>query len=325
MTRRSKEQTQKPRKGLGRPRHRGRRKPLWRLSLTIAPESEDAVTELLGRILDQPLSSYTDREAGVSTVSAFLPSREIWSETTREKLRVGLRLIQDCELPINPGRISFRKVPSRDWTKAWKHHFKPFRVGTRLLVRPSWSRPRVDRGQRVVVIDPGLSFGTGHHPTTRFCLKELVGFRRYGRHQSFLDLGTGSGILAVAGAKLGYAPVTALDIDPDAVRVARENARRNGLIGRIEFRQKDITQWSVKSVGRYSVICANLITPLLISELNRIAARLEKDGLLVLAGILNQEFGLIRAACENIGLRLRRCTVEKEWCSGSFDKLNDVP
>jgi ribosomal protein L11 methyltransferase len=136
--------------------------------------------------------------------------------------------------------------------------------------------------------------------------------------QSFLDLGTGSGILAIAAAKLGYAPVLALDFDRDAVRIARDNARRNHLTGRIEFQQQDITRLALVPAKRYSVICANLITPLLLSQQARILAQLESGGLLVLAGILTTEFESVRKAYGAEGLRLLARRVEQEWCSGSF-------
>jgi ribosomal protein L11 methyltransferase len=273
---------------------------------------------LLGEILGHPACSYTDLEAGLTTVTSFLGSKDVWSETTRKKLRAHLRRINDCGLFVGRGQISFRKVQSQDWAQAWKHHFKPFRIGSALLVRPSWSRLRTPGGQRVVVLDPGLSFGTGHHPTTRFCLEQLVTHRRSDQRQSFLDLGTGSGILAIAAAKVGYAPVLALDFDRDAVAIARDNARRNRIAGRIVFRRRDISKLALRVSTRYSVVCANLIAPLLFSQRARILAHLDKGGLLVLAGILESEFKSVRAAYEAEGLKMATWRVEKEWCSGSF-------
>jgi len=300
---------------------RGRRqKPLWQLSITVSAEAEEALTNLITEMLGRPVSSYTHVESNLTTVTSFLDSKRLWSETTRHKLRAELNRIRNCGLSIAPDRISFRKIRARDWAQAWKHHFKPIRVGTELVVRPSWKRLRVRKGQKVVVLDPGLSFGTGHHPTTRFCLQQLVAHRGLRGNRSFLDLGTGSGILAIAAAKLGFAAVLALDVDPDAVVIARENARRNGLAGKIVFQRQDIATLPRRASRRYSVICANLLTPLLLLQRARILAQLEKGGVLILAGILKSEFETIKAAYTSEELRLVAKRVEREWCSGSFIK-----
>ena len=140
------------------------------------------------------------------------------------------------------------------------------------------------------MLDPGLSFGTGHHPTTAFCLRQLAAGRRPGEARACLDVGTGSGILAIAAAKLGYAPVDAFDFDPQAVAVARANAQRNGVAARIRFWRQDLTRLPVPRPRKYFLICANLVSNLLLTERERILARLRQDGVLVVAGILNGEF-----------------------------------
>jgi ribosomal protein L11 methyltransferase len=163
-----------------------------------------------------------------------------------------------------------------------------------------------------------LSFGTGRHPTTAFCLRQLAAHRRPGRAQSFLDLGTGSGILSIAAAKLGYAPVEAVDLDPEAVSIARANARRNRVSGKIRFFELDVAKLPRRPARKHDVICANLISSLLVSERGRIVARLETGGLLVVAGILKTEFEVIRKAYESAGLQLRVNRARGEWQSGSF-------
>lgn len=138
------------------------------------------------------------------------------------------------------------------------------------------------------------------------------------RPKSCLDVGTGSGILAIAAARLGYSPVDALDYDPDSVHVARANARRNGLSPRIRFQWRDLTSLSRSSARKYSVICANLVSSLLVAELERILARLSADGVLIAAGILRSEFGCVQAAFDNAGLRLAASRAQNEWRSGAF-------
>ena len=212
-----------------------KRTMLWKISVTTAPEAEDAVAELLGGAFGQPASSYTDAETRQTAVSVYVQKRPDWSRARQAELASGLKRIARSGLDIGPGKISLKGIRQEDWAESWKLHFKPVVIGSALLLKPSWSRRRPRKGQAVVVLDPGLSFGTGRHPTTAFCLRQLVAGRRPGEAQSCLDVGTGSGILAIAAAKLGYAPVDAFDFDPQAVRVARANARRNGVSARIRL------------------------------------------------------------------------------------------
>jgi ribosomal protein L11 methyltransferase len=211
------------------------------------------------------------------------------------------------------------RLAGRDWRHSWKRHFRPISIGTRLLLRPSWSRRRAKPGQAVVVLDPGLSFGTGQHPTTSFCLRELVRLRRAVVRQSFLDLGTGSGILAIAAAKLGYAPIGALDNDPECVRVTRRNAARNRVADRLEVRQADVTRLPRRPPARpRDVVCANLLAPLLIETAPAIMAQVRPGGFLVVAGILKREFGDVARALEAVGGVLAAERIEGDWHSASY-------
>ena len=165
-------------------------------------------------------------------------------------------------------------------------------------------------------LDPGLSFGTGQHPTTLFCLRQLVARRQRGKAQSFLDLGTGSGILAIAAAKLGYAPIEAVDIDAEAIRIARTNACANRVAALIHFRQEGVGKRGGK--GHYNVVCANLTADVLREQRKWILAQLAHPGMLVLAGILEREFPEVRSSYEAAGLRLLTSRREREWHSGAF-------
>ena len=170
----------------------------------------------------------------------------------------------------------------------------------------------------MVILDPGLSFGTGQHPTTLFCLSQLARRRRRGVAQSFLDIGTGSGILAIAAAKLGYSPVRAFDFDPEAIRAARANVNSNSVAALVSLRRADLTRLPAKSAARFDVICANLIFDLLLAEADKIIKRLKPEGTLVLAGILVSQFDRVRERFEQSGLRLVAHRIQKEWRSGAF-------
>jgi ribosomal protein L11 methyltransferase len=285
--------------------------------VTVTAEAEDAVCALLNEVLEAPASSYHDAESGQITSSVYLNKPSGWSPIARSRLLKGLRRIEACGLRIGLGKVFVRRLKRKDWAESWKRHFKPISIGSALLVKPSWNLRPPRQGQRVVVLDPGLSFGTGQHPTTRFCLEQLVEARRKETTQSFLDIGTGSGILAIAAAKLGYHPVEALDFDRDAVRIARSNAARNR-VREVLFTIQDLSRLPTRPACRYHVVCANLISDLLLEEKARILARLSFGGTLVLAGILHSQFSVVRRAYESAGLKLKKQRVENEWESGAF-------
>ncbi len=298
-------------------KRRKRRAPaqqaLLKVSIQIASEAEDAVVELLTNLFERPASIYADTEKGTTRAIVYA---EQFTPTQRLQLREGLRLIRAAGLDLGSGRVTVQRVQRENWAESWKRHFKPLEISSRLLIIPSWSKRKAKHGQAVVVLDPGLSFGTGHHATTAFCLEQIASLREPGRAQRFLDAGCGSGILAISAAKLGYTPVVAFDFDPEAVRVARENAAANGTSFRIS--RKDLTKLSRRSREKFDVVCANLIYDLLIQERERIVARLAPRGTLVLAGILRGQFSKVQRAYELAGLRLISSRAVREWRSGAF-------
>jgi ribosomal protein L11 methyltransferase len=295
-----------------------KREPLWQVSVVTSLEAEEAVTELLERLFNRPTAVYTNAETKVTVASIYCEKRSEWTTGKRSLLAAGLKAIKRTGLRIGTGKISVGRVAREDWTESWKRHFKPIEIGSRLLIKPSWIKRPTKKNQAVVVLDPGLSFGTGNHPTTAFCLRQLVACRKAGEAQAVLDIGTGSGILAIAAAKLGYAPVCAMDFDPEAVRVARENARQNGVMKLLQISRQDITKLPRRSRAKYDIICANLISTLLLAEMERILSRLRTGGTLVMAGILKEEFLEIQQAWELAGLTLVSSRVEGEWRSGAF-------
>lgn len=295
-----------------------KRRPLARIAIAIAPEAEEAVGELLENLFGQPAVVHTDVASGKTTATIYLAGPSPVPPEQRQQLIAGLRRLRAAGLGLGSGRVSVSALPPENWAESWKRHFQPLEISPALLLKPSWSRRRPRRGQAVVVLDPGLSFGTGQHATTRFCLQQLAGRRRPGLPQSFLDVGTGSGILALAAARLGYAPVRALDFDPDAVRVARANARHNGLARSVRIDRADLTRLPMRSRRRYDVVCANLLSTLLIAERDRLLNRVAADGVLVVAGILKREFAAVQRVFEEAGLRCVARRSEREWRSGAF-------
>ena len=307
--------------------------PLWRVSVTTSPEAEDAVSELLSATYGVAAAAYFDFERQTSRVSVFLESGEFAAEAARKEISSALERIRSLGINVGATKIEIAKVRREDWAESWKRHFHPLKIGRKLLIKPSWSKQRPVKSQAVVVLDPGLSFGTGQHPTTGFCLREIVAaagrssssfprknaaLRRAAATLSFLDIGTGSGILAIAAAKLGFSPVHAFDFDPEAVRVAKGNAGKNRVADRIKLTCGDVTKLPLKPARQFDLVGANLISNLLITERRRIASRVKPGGTLVLAGILAKEFAEVERAFADVKLQLRRSRTENEWRSGAF-------
>lgn len=292
-------------------------KNLWQVCIHTTAETEEAAIEALADEFGVIASCYTDSETHVAQVSAYLDTKPANLPRSINQLRARLTLAKQAGLNIGSGVIEVREVKRENWAESWKRHFKPLSIGSKLLLKPSWVRRKAKPGQRVIVLDPGLSFGTGHHATTSFCLREVVRFCTHGGG-SFLDMGTGSGILAIAAAKLGARPIEAFDYDPEAVQVARENARRNHVAAKLRLAQADLTRQPKRPKRTYDLVCANLISNLLLQERDKIISRVAPDGTLVLAGILQTEFTKVQSAFEAAGLKLVRRRDEKEWSSGAF-------
>jgi ribosomal protein L11 methyltransferase len=207
---------------------------------------------------------------------------------------------------------SIQPLQSRDWQTFWRHHFHPISIGQRLEVIPAWEAAPHERagGERIrLLINPGLSFGTGGHFTTRFCLEALERLAGAGRGGSLLDVGTGSGILAIAAVRLGYHPVTAIDVDEQALGRARENARLNGVESGVRFEHSDIRAGRIERP--YAVVIANLFSSLLTDAapaLRRLCSRF-----LVVSGIRDEETDEVAEAFLALGARERIRDGNGEW------------
>jgi ribosomal protein L11 methyltransferase len=209
---------------------------------------------------------------------------------------------------VIPWASSVVDIVGDAWRHAWREYFKPSRVGTRIVVRPPWQEADTKKGDVVVVIDPGIAFGTGTHESTRLSLAALERLVRGG--ETMLDVGTGSGILAIAARKLGVRSVLAIDIDPEALKAARENATRNRVRGIVTSGQPI---GAVK--GRYPLVVANVESRVLIPHAAELARTVAPGGTLLLAGLLAPELSEIRAAYEAEGLVLEGHDAERDWIS----------
>jgi ribosomal protein L11 methyltransferase len=297
-----------------------RAKLLREVSVSIRPETEELVAAALETGLGSAPSFYTIEETRETTATVYIQGAEPSIHRLRMKAEQALARLASEGFPAQAGPVRVRRLQREDWANSWKRHFPPIEIGRGLLIKPSWSRRRAKAGQAVIILDPGLSFGTGHHATTRFCLEQLLRFRDRSRRQSFLDIGTGSGLLAIAAAKIGYRPVRAFDFDPEAVRVARENAEMNGVLDRVRPTRRDLATLPLPTGRTYDMVCANLTYDLLLAQSRSIQARVGPAGRLVLSGILVSQFDLVASAYSAAGFPLSIDVGEGEWRSGLFHR-----
>ena len=203
-------------------------------------------------------------------------------------------------------------LPAADWAEAWKRFFHVERVSPRIVIRPSWEAYAAAPGEAVLTLDPGMSFGTGKHPTTRACLQLLDALAAGDLSRPVLDMGCGSGILAIAARKLGFSHVRGFDYDPDAVAVARANAAANGLD--IPFEARDLAS----NLDQGALVLANILGPVLIEHAAEVACAVLPGGALIASGILEALYPDVRAAFEAHGLREARSILIGEWRTGLF-------
>jgi ribosomal protein L11 methyltransferase len=205
-------------------------------------------------------------------------------------------------------------VPDEDWSETWKRFFHAIRVSDRIVVKPSWEPFDPAAASCVIELDPGMSFGTGQHATTQACLRMIDALCGEFPAASFLDIGCGSGILAIAAAKLGCREVTALDCDEIAVRTTRENLIRNGVATDVECRVADASNPALPRT--FDIVTANILADVLVRHAAPIAATVSSrpaGGRLILAGILQSQGGAVRAAYERQGFRVLDAAHAGEW------------
>jgi ribosomal protein L11 methyltransferase len=207
-------------------------------------------------------------------------------------------------------RLSWKVIGQENWEHSWKRFIKPRRVGISFWVTPPWLEPPKFRRRHVITIEPGMAFGTGTHATTRSCMEflEMVAGRLGGGKISALDVGTGSGILAIALARLGAAKIRALDNDPVALHVARDNLRANAVANRVRLSGAKLS--AIR--GKFDVVVANLTAETIVELAGDLQNKVAARGFLILSGILYQKAGIITRALSG-RFRLIKRKRSREW------------
>jgi ribosomal protein L11 methyltransferase len=230
------------------------------------------------------------------------------SEKVRAKIGVFLKSLEKIFPEARSPQVSFDIIESQDWSRLWRKHYRPIRVSERLTVFPAWE-PLPSSFQGILIrMDPGPAFGTGEHATTRMCLKaieECAGQPPW----TMLDVGTGSGILGIYGAKLGAESVLALDNDPDALRWAERNIALNEVSNSIHLSSRSLREIE----EQFTMVAANLILDTILELMPLFARVVEPEGWLILSGLLKEQIFEVRRALAREGFRDVHVLQEQEW------------
>ncbi len=228
------------------------------------------------------------------------------ADLTIEQIREKLAGLSAMDIRVSP-RIE--TVDEEDWAHAWKEYFFVTRITDRIVIRPEWRPYSPEPGEIVVIIDPGMAFGTGTHPTTAMCLVLLETFAR--KEDALLDVGCGSGILMIAGAMLGAKEITGIDTDPSAVDITRENMKKNRVWSSdIRFITGTLDQ---APEDKYQVITANIIAQVIVDIMADIRSRLAPGGTALLSGIITEREPDVMAAIEKNKLAVVKRIQQEEW------------
>jgi ribosomal protein L11 methyltransferase len=277
---------------------------VWHLiSISVAPAAEEITGAIVFDLGATGTVTLKEEETSL-TLGAYFDEKSAPEELARQ-IEAGFAQfgISDCLYGL-----AFAEIADQDWMQKWKEGFEPIAIGERLLIAPSWKLPEVAEGRKIIQIDPGMAFGTGTHETTRLCLQAI---EKYWRGGTMLDVGTGTGILAIAAALLvEQSHITAIDVDPLAVAIAEENTT----INQVEKIVKVKTAQASEYAGRqFNLLVANLTAEVIIALILDLVACLDHSGVMILSGILTILREDVERALRQAGLNIIERDAAGEW------------
>ena len=291
-----------------------------KIVLSSPPELVDAISNFVTELgaegvfqeyLEPNISGDFPESSAKESVNAYLPC-DVRLENRLSALKTYLNSLSQIFPELEAPELETEVIADPDWGEQWKKYFKPLRVSRDIVIKPTWERYTPLGHDIVIEIDPGMTFGTGQHASTRMCLEvleDLILTKRTPEPLNVLDVGTGTGILGIACAKLGAEHVLCVDIDPKATEIAQENVVINQVDEQVSVRQREIT--TLKDT--YDVIVANLTAKILIQLRNTLTSLLRPGGYLILSGIIDQNRSDIETHFFNDPLILHSTITEKEW------------
>lgn len=202
------------------------------------------------------------------------------------------------------------EVSDREWNENWKKYFKAFEIGNKLAIKPSWEEYENSGGRIVLNLDPGAAFGTGTHATTSLCLELLESYLKPGSRM--LDIGCGSGILAIASVLLGAESALGVDIDAQSVKTANANAAINNISGKTEFIVGDLDD---KVSGKYDIVCANIVADVIIKLFSSVKKHMENGAPFIISGIIDLRADEVKSAAVNAGFTITCEATRDNWCA----------
>lgn len=270
--------------------------------LQIEDYSDIDLKTCYGDLIDEAI---LNADKTIASVSVYLPADGGVNDT------VSFLRGRFDELGI-AAKIEISGVNEEDWANSWKAYYKPIRIGTRMVIVPAWERYEEKEGDLVVRMDPGMAFGTGSHETTRLVIGLLEKYVQGG--ESVLDVGCGSGILAICAAKLGAGYCKAYDIDPVAVKVARQNIKDSGLIN-VTCDQSDLLRQVDTACAPYRVICANIVADIIIRMTPDVGRLMDEQSVILASGIITERAEDVVRCFEQHGFRIVERAEENGWCA----------
>ena len=289
--------------------------PRWlEISFDIDPVAHEALSAFL---FDLGCEGLVSEDSPNRSFKAYFSFQRDFKDI-RNRISLFLQRLEAIFPEVKVPKFVLNKIEDQDWSLQWRRFFRPDRVTKRLMIFPAWETIPKDQRGHVIRIDPGLAFGTGQHPTTRMCLEAMERVPLRGSW-SMLDVGTGSGILAIYGAKLGAARVVALDVDPEAIRSAEGNIRLNHLSGAIELSSMSLE----KLKDRFSLLTANLTHALILQLFPHFSRLLDPGGRLILSGILKDQVKDIEDGFFHHGFHKDFVLHQSEWACMVARKMSE--